>query len=155
MRRMHWTMMLVACLWLAMPVLGSQGHADSPVVQDDDEDIDPDPEDPDLLAAGDTQVYQEYAERMRSGEMVSPLGSEIFGENVNLFDGATTFNNTDIDIPGNSALPVRLQRRFDVKRVPRAVVTEFGGSAIGISTYPTFQECFPVATSGDIPLFPA
>lgn len=112
--------------------MGAGRGGGNPVVVGGDDSSDDPPEDPDPgdgvpRAAGDTQVYQEYAERLRSAERVTPLGSELFGESVNLLDGATTFHATDIDIPGNSALPVRLQRRFEVKRVPQSVGTEFGG----------------------------
>lgn len=129
MRRIRVLMALACCLWLAMPVAGAtvpppvvQGGDDGGVEPGGDDDPEPDPGDTTPHAAGTTQVYQEYAERMRSAEMVSPLGSEVFGESVNLFDQATVFNNTDIDIAGNSELPVRLQRRFDVKRVPQSYV---------------------------------
>ncbi|MCR6687179.1 hypothetical protein [Pseudoxanthomonas sp.] len=33
---------------------------------------------------------------------------------MSLYDGSTTFQATDIDLPGNSALPVRLSRYFKV-----------------------------------------
>lgn len=158
MNRMHWAIVLVACLWGggAMPASGSEAAPDAPAVQGGDvggtdpggdEPEDPgdpgDPQDPNTRAVGDSQVYQEYAERMRSAEMVSPLGSEIFGESVNLFDGATTFNSTDIDIPGNSALPVRLQRRFEIQRVPQMVGSEFGGLGNWDIDVPYISGVFP------------
>lgn len=59
--------------------------------------------------------FTEYHKRIRSGEMVSPLTSELFGEKVSLASGSTEFVVTDIDLPGNDALPVRLQRRLAIQ----------------------------------------
>ncbi len=59
--------------------------------------------------------HTEYHKRIRTGEQVSPLTSELFGEQINLSSGSTEFVVTDIDLPGNNALPVRLQRRFAVQ----------------------------------------
>ncbi len=51
---------------------------------------------------------------IRTGEMLSPLTSELFGEKINPSSGATEFVVTDVELPGNSALPVRLQRRLSI-----------------------------------------
>lgn len=59
--------------------------------------------------------YTEYHKRIRTAESVSPLTSELFGESVSLSSGSTEFVVTDIDIPGNNALPVRLQRRLAIQ----------------------------------------
>jgi len=69
------------------------------------------------LAAANTPItpHSEYYKRIRTGEMISPLSSDLFGERITLSSGATEFVVTDIDLPGNSPLPVRLQRRFAVQ----------------------------------------
>lgn len=59
--------------------------------------------------------HTEYFKRIRTGEMVSPLTSELFGEKISLASRSTEFVVTDIDLPGNDALPVRLQRRLAVQ----------------------------------------
>lgn len=59
--------------------------------------------------------WQEYNERIRATELVAPLTSEIFGEQISLYDGSTEFAVTDVSIPGNSGLPVELRRRFKVE----------------------------------------
>lgn len=59
--------------------------------------------------------YTEYHKRIRTAESVSPLTSELFGESVNLSSGSTEFVVTDIDVPGNDSLPVRLQRRLSIQ----------------------------------------
>ncbi|MCE7032886.1 hypothetical protein LY625_09725 [Lysobacter sp. GX 14042] len=58
--------------------------------------------------------YQEYDKRIRSAEIVAPLKSDLFGEQISLHDGTTEFVVTDVDVPGNSGLPVRLTRRLRI-----------------------------------------
>lgn len=53
---------------------------------------------------------QEYDKRLQYGDLVEPLKGEIFGEQVNLYDGSISFNATDISVPGNSGLQVSLGR---------------------------------------------
>ncbi len=48
--------------------------------------------------------------RVNAAEAIAPLGDSLFGDSTNYYTGATTFSVTDIDLPGNSALPVRLTR---------------------------------------------
>jgi YD repeat-containing protein len=59
--------------------------------------------------------YQEYAKRVKSAQTTSPLSSDLFGENISLYNGATEFSATDIDVPGNNGLPVRLSRTYTVQ----------------------------------------
>lgn len=70
------------------------------------------------------QVYEDYDKRVRSHESVTPLGSEVFGENISLYNGATEFRVVDIDLPGNGP-PVQLARRFKVEA--REVGDPLGG----------------------------
>lgn len=53
---------------------------------------------------------EEYDKRLKYGDLVEPLKGEIFGEQVNLYDGSISFNATDIALAGNSALAVSLSR---------------------------------------------
>ena len=57
----------------------------------------------------------EYAKRIKATEVVNPLGDDLFGDSVKLFDGSVTFAATDIRIPGNNALPVELRRTLDLQ----------------------------------------
>jgi len=68
-----------------------------------------------LLAQTPIRPYEEYSKRLRDQEQVAPLKSDLFGDSVSLYNGSTEFVVTDIDIPGNNQLPVRLQRRFRVE----------------------------------------
>ena len=74
-----------------------------------------------VVASGQTmQPYQEYDKRLRSAEQVGALTSDLFGDAINMFDQSVAFEQTDIDIPGTNALPVRLTRKLVVRPVPFA-----------------------------------
>ncbi len=66
-------------------------------------------------SAGGRYPWQEYNERIRAAEMVAPLKSELFGDQVSLYDVSTEFSIVDVDLPGNSSLPVQLRRRLRVE----------------------------------------
>ena len=69
-----------------------------------------------VLSAGQVQAEtnwgEEYAKKAKSAQEVSPLGDDAFGDRISLFNGAVTFNATDVSIPGNNALPVALKRVY-------------------------------------------
>ena len=58
-------------------------------------------------------------------EAVTTLGPNLFGDKVNLFNGALEFEQTDTSLPGNSRLPVALSRRYVAGR-SRDVRGQFG-----------------------------
>lgn len=60
------------------------------------------------------EPYEEYGKHLRSAQEVSPLTSDLFGDQVSLYNGATEFDVADIDLPGNSSLPVRFGRRLTI-----------------------------------------
>ena len=60
------------------------------------------------------EPYEEFGKHLRAAEEVTPLTSSLFGDQVSLYNGATEFDITDIDLPGNSALPVQLRRRMEI-----------------------------------------
>lgn len=66
-------------------------------------------------AQSDLAPYVEHEKRLSASQMVSPLSSDLFGDNISLYNGATEFAVTDIDLPGNNGLPVQLRRRFKVE----------------------------------------
>jgi len=55
----------------------------------------------------------EYGNRLKYAEMVKPIEGEIFGEQVNLYDGSVSFAATDISLPGNSEIPLSLGRTLN------------------------------------------
>jgi YD repeat-containing protein len=69
---------------------------------------------PAAITAGDMvqTSYSENGKLMRADENLATLGNDLFGEQVNLYDGATQFVQTDVALPGNSALPVSVGRRL-------------------------------------------
>ncbi|WP_460456966.1 RHS repeat domain-containing protein [Arenimonas alkanexedens] len=58
--------------------------------------------------------YREYAKRTDAAQKVSPLTDAAFGANTSLYNGSTSFSVVDIDLPGNSSVPVRLGRTMKV-----------------------------------------
>jgi len=69
--------------------------------------------------------YEEYAQRISAAQVVAPESDSIFGDNVSLYSGSTTFEVTDASIPGNNALPVALRRIF--------VIQDHRGAVAGIT----------------------
>lgn len=86
----------------------------------------------------------EYEKRIRATEMVTALSSDLFGDNVSLYNGSTEFAITDIDIPGNSALPVQLRRRFKVEA--KKQVEPLGGFGAWDIEVPYLYGVFPANT---------
>ncbi|MDE2628029.1 MAG: hypothetical protein KGL99_12825, partial [Burkholderiales bacterium] len=64
---------------------------------------------------GTTPVKTAYFEQgllVRAGETVAALGPNLMGDGINEYNGSLEFNNTDVSLPGNSALPVMIGRRL-------------------------------------------
>lgn len=64
-----------------------------------------------LLAQSVTPVG-DYSRLIASGGNVKALGTDLFGDTVDLYSGRLDIRQTDVDIPGNNALPVQVTRRF-------------------------------------------
>ena len=58
--------------------------------------------------------YQENGKLIRGGEAPTAMGPELFGEQLSLYTGGVEFVQTDLSLPGNSALPVSFGRRMKV-----------------------------------------
>lgn len=56
----------------------------------------------------------EYDKLVALTSQVRGLGSGLAGEQVSLYSGGLALTQTDVSIPGNSALPVEIRRRFVV-----------------------------------------
>lgn len=86
---------------------------------------------------------QNYVEAINRSNNVTPFAMDGFGEKINLKDGGVRFEWTDIDIPGNSALPVRLQRVSVIE--DDSVVGDLQGFGLGGSfDVPYLSGVFPV-----------
>ena len=59
-------------------------------------------------------VYDDYGKLIQSGAVVRSPGNQLFGEDINLYTGSMEIVQTDVDLKGNNALPVRIGRRFSV-----------------------------------------
>ena len=77
------------------------------------------------------QPYQEYRKHIESAQTLTALTDGLMGDSVSLFNGATEFAATDINLPGNNALPVQLRRRFSIEITPSGAP----GSAAGDPAY--------------------
>ena len=66
-------------------------------------------------ASSPVTPHTEYYKKIKSSEGLAPLTSSLFGDSISPSSMATEFVVTDIDLPGNNALPVRLQRRLAVQ----------------------------------------
>ena len=65
-----------------------------------------------VLAQDDAkQPWEEYDKLIKSREEIAALGPTLFGDQVNLMNGALSFSMTDVSVPGNSAsLPMAITR---------------------------------------------
>lgn len=67
------------------------------------------------------QPEREYQKRVDAAQNLARLDDRLFGDNVSLYNGSTAFEVTDIDVPGNSQLPVRLSRRLAIDLQPQGL----------------------------------
>ena len=77
------------------------------------------------LAQSSVHMEHEYGRQVARAQRASSIGAEGFGETVSAYSGATSFMHADIDLPGNSGLPVTLMRSYRVE--DRYGVGRFGG----------------------------
>lgn len=79
----------------------------------------------DAVLAQGISTISEYHKKIRAAAAIAPLGDDLFGNATNPATGKTVFSTIDIDIPGNSALPVQFGRRLPIE--PRYIQEELGG----------------------------
>ena len=68
--------------------------------------------------AQERKVWEEYGSRVGSASEPTVLSGTSFGEEVDTYMGGISFKATDVDLPGNNELPVRFERRFNVRNNP-------------------------------------
>jgi len=81
------------------------------------------PQDPPLLevprTTGPTVSSSYLAGKLPTApDSVAAYGPDLFGDKASLYNGSLEFEQTDISLPGNSALPVALTRRYSPGRHP-------------------------------------
>lgn len=70
---------------------------------------------PVVQAFAQKMPWEEYEKKIAMHTTISPLSNDLFNEHVDLYNGRVSFQQVDIDLPGNSALPVRFARKFSVE----------------------------------------
>ncbi|MBX3711300.1 MAG: hypothetical protein KF800_05015, partial [Lysobacter sp.] len=75
--------------------------------------------------AQSVDINGEYSKKVRAASVVGSLNQGSFGQSISDSNGSTVFTNVDIDIPGNSSLPVSFGRRLVIGE--RFVAEELGG----------------------------
>ncbi|MCQ4165838.1 RHS repeat-associated core domain-containing protein [Tahibacter harae] len=108
-------------------------------------------------AASQTIAFQdEYAKLIEADQTVAPLTDNLFGDSVSLYNGSTEFVQTDVSLPGNSAIPVSIGRRFAVENRGGGGFTSnryaFGDWDLEVPYITTIQAAgtnWPVSSSGD------
>ncbi|WNH52265.1 wall associated protein [Stenotrophomonas oahuensis] len=73
--------------------------------------------------------WEEFSDRLAKTERISPLGPDLFGDKVRLANGELGFELTDIALPGNNSLEVKLTRSYQVMSrktyVPDAMLADW------------------------------
>lgn len=59
-------------------------------------------------------IIDQYNHRLQSSQTVSPLGPDLFGDQVDMRDGNTTFSVTDVQVPSNGSIPISIGRNLVV-----------------------------------------
>ncbi len=67
---------------------------------------------PAVHAQSSVTIFDEYSKLIQSREVVGALGNDLFGEQVSMYSGSLEFQQTDISLPGNNALPMAVGRQF-------------------------------------------
>src|ERR1044072_3936610 len=62
--------------------------------------------------AQSTTTYAELSKAIKAPNAVAAIGTDLFGDQVNLYNGQLEFVQTDVSLPGNSKLPVSVGRRL-------------------------------------------
>ncbi|UXB39663.1 hypothetical protein K7569_18330 [Stenotrophomonas maltophilia] len=79
--------------------------------------------------------YLEYRKRIQNAESLSTLDTGLFGEGVSLYDGSTQFRVVEIDLPGNSNLPVQFARRLNMQLQPQGSIRDHDARLLGLGNW--------------------
>lgn len=66
-------------------------------------------------ASAQVTIPQEYEKTVKAAGDIGAFGNDLFGEQVSLYTGATTFQAVDVSLPGNNGLSVEIRRSFSVE----------------------------------------
>lgn len=93
------------------------------------------PREPSAVGQDGIPAHLEYRKRIESSQNIAPLESGVFGDDVNLYNGSTTFSVVDVDVPGNSALPVQAGRRHAVQTQPQSALSDYDARLAGVGNW--------------------
>ena len=66
-----------------------------------------------LIASGQNITsFEEQRKQILSPSAVAAVGTDLFGDSINFYNGALDFTQTDVSLPGNNTLPVSIGRRI-------------------------------------------
>ncbi|RKH21497.1 hypothetical protein D7X74_00960 [Corallococcus sp. CA047B] len=65
-----------------------------------------------VAQAQETTTYAELSKAVKAPNAVAAIGTDLFGDQINLYNGQLEFTQTDVSLPGNSKLPVAVGRRL-------------------------------------------
>lgn len=71
-----------------------------------------------LAATSAVELPDEYSQLIQQHSRIGTLDGGLFGDHVGLSTGNLEIVQTDVDLPGNNALPVRVGRRFLAGNIP-------------------------------------
>lgn len=96
-----------------------------------------------MNAHAEIRADQKYIEPIKKSSGITPVAIDSFGDSIDLSTGSVEFKWTDIDVPGNNSLPVRLQRSLVIED-KEASASELGGfGAAGNIDIPYLKGVFP------------
>ncbi len=67
------------------------------------------------MAPSITRAQSTYDKEIKGKQIVAPLGLDVGGESINYFTGSTSFQATDLSLPGNNGLSVKIGRVYAVE----------------------------------------
>lgn len=95
-------------------------------------------------------TWVEYSKQLDATQRISALENGFSGESVSLSNGATSFSVIDIDVPGNSNLPVQLARRIAIELQPQDEIQAYDSLLHGAGNWdvdvPYMAATYPSAT---------
>ncbi len=56
--------------------------------------------------------FEEQRKQILAPRALAAVGTDLFGDSINFYNGALNFTQTDVSLPGNNALPVSMGRRI-------------------------------------------
>lgn len=99
--------------------------------------------------ASGIEPHHEYRKRIQNAQTPTALEAGLFGESTSLYDGRTEFRVVDVDLPGNSSLPVQVARRLSIELQPQNEITTHDARLLGLGNWdievPYLSATFPSA----------